>query len=208
MQKDPLNRVWLYGNWWTLLGVNQCTPQLIGFGARLTRNPSLQISNVNGERRSILCRGSDIRVFTEYGTLSISIDAKLIFWTDGPLHLKLPGGRLESDKKADRIFSILQSWIMVCNNSYKCAPLNYMLPTCIIDLKVVQSTGKVYPLKTHRMRGRYVALSHCWDPPISHPFKTTPVTLRSHKGGIQFSRLPQTFRDVIAITIRLKISYL
>lgn len=68
MQKDPLNRVWLYGNWWTLLGFNQCTPQLIGFGARLTRNPSLRISDVNGERRSILFRGSDIRVFTEYGT--------------------------------------------------------------------------------------------------------------------------------------------
>ena len=38
--------------------------------------------------------------------------------------------------------------------------------------------------------------------------KTTLATLKSHKDGIQFSRLSQTFRDAIAITTRLKISYL
>jgi hypothetical protein len=68
VQEDPSNRIWLYGNWWTLAGVNQCPSQFIGFGARLTRNPRLRISNVNGERRSILYRGSDIRIFVETGT--------------------------------------------------------------------------------------------------------------------------------------------
>lgn len=71
VQEDPSNRIWLYGNWWTLLGINQCPPQLIGFGARLTRNPRLRISNANGERRSILYRGSDIRIFMETGTTTI-----------------------------------------------------------------------------------------------------------------------------------------
>jgi hypothetical protein len=66
VEKDLSNRVWLYGNWWTLLGVKQ-SPQLIGFGARLTRYPRMRISNVNGERRTVLYRGSDIRVFVECG---------------------------------------------------------------------------------------------------------------------------------------------
>ncbi|RFU27144.1 hypothetical protein B7463_g9194, partial [Scytalidium lignicola] len=63
MQKDLSNRVWLYGNWWTLLGANQYSYplQLIGFGARLTRNPRMRISNASRERRNILYRGSDIR---------------------------------------------------------------------------------------------------------------------------------------------------
>ncbi|CZR69572.1 uncharacterized protein PAC_19472 [Phialocephala subalpina] len=193
VQKDPSNRIWLYGNWWTLIGVNQCPPQLIGFGARLTLNPRLRISNVNGERRSILYRGSDIRVFME---------------SNGMLLYKLPARKVESDRKGDRIFNELQSWVVNCDNSHECAQLHPMLPTRVLDLKDVQNNGEVHLFETHKMKGKYIALSHCWGPPISHPLKTSRATLKSHKEGISLSRLPQTFRDAIAITTRLNIRYL
>lgn len=86
--------------------------------------------------------------------------------------------------------------------------MNPILPTRVLDLKDVQNNGAVYLLETHGMKGKYIALSYCWGPPISHPLKTSLATLKPHKEGISISTMPQTFRDAIAITTRLRVRYL
>jgi hypothetical protein len=83
-----------------------------------------------------------------------------------------------------------------------------MLPTRVLDLKDVDNNGEVYLLETHSMRGKYIALSHCWGPSISHPLKTSLPTLKSHMEGISLARFPQTFRDAVAIAVMLNIRYL
>src|SRR5882724_5488711 len=112
---------------------------------------------------------------------------------------KLPVRKVESDTNGDLIFSKLQSWIVSCDNLHGCAQLDPILPTRVLDLKDFQNNGEVCLFETHGTKGKYIALSHCWGSPISHPLKTSLATLESHKEGISLSRLSQTFRDAIAI---------
>jgi hypothetical protein len=54
--------------------------------------------------------------------------------------------------------------------------------------------------------GRYVALSHCWG--RGQNLCTTKATIESHKSGIEISKLPQTFRDAVAVVRGLGLRYL
>ena len=55
--------------------------------------------------------------------------------------------------------------------------------------------------------GRYATLSYCWGPNPTH-LTLTAETLDSFRGEIRSEQLPQTFRDAIAFTRALGISYI
>ncbi|KKY15440.1 putative heterokaryon incompatibility protein [Diplodia seriata] len=93
-----------------------------------------------------------------------------------------------------------------------------ILPTRIIDVspadggsvRLVEQQQPSSPEESPLLRGRYVALSHCWGPPDSSrpPLTTTSATLRQHRRRIPLDGLSQTFRDAIRITRALGLRYL
>lgn len=78
-----------------------------------------------------------------------------------------------------------------------------VLPTRVLD--VTGSAIKLVITDT-LLRGKYVALSHCWGP--SQPLKTLKDNIASHQQGIDLHALPQTFQDAITVTRFLDIQYL
>ncbi|KAF2498568.1 HET-domain-containing protein [Lophium mytilinum] len=69
----------------------------------------------------------------------------------------------------------------------------------IFNTSLVESEG---------MRGRWVALSHCWGPSRRHPLKTTKGNLHAHRDCIPWPSLPQTFRDAIKIAYMLGVEFI
>lgn len=55
-------------------------------------------------------------------------------------------------------------------------------------------------------RGHWAALSHCWGK--TNTLKTTLKAIESHKHGIQWESLPQTFKDAVEVTSALEVQYL
>lgn len=60
---------------------------------------------------------------------------------------------------------------------------------------------------TANEHARYLCLSHCWGVSGS-PIKTSWDTFDENVRGIEFSRLPNTFKDAVMITRRFNIQYL
>lgn len=56
------------------------------------------------------------------------------------------------------------------------------------------------------MRGKYIALSHCWGGQVSLQLKSH--TIDNFKKGILFSHFPKTFQDAITICRALGVDYL
>jgi hypothetical protein len=52
----------------------------------------------------------------------------------------------------------------------------------------------------------YIALSHCWG--MSLPMQTTESNLEAMCHGIQFSELPRSFQDAVAVTRAFGVRYL
>src|SRR6187402_1984048 len=77
----------------------------------------------------------------------------------------------------------------------------------VLNLADVAS-GKVRIVETANLKGRYVALSHCWGDPKRHPLMSTHATLNDHMSGIKISSLPRSFVDAIKVCIFLRIQYL
>ncbi|KAF1946928.1 HET-domain-containing protein, partial [Clathrospora elynae] len=70
------------------------------------------------------------------------------------------------------------------------------------------ATDVVRIIETTDREGQYVALSHCWGHPKTHPLMTTHATLKDRMSGIALSSLPRSFRDAIIVCRRLDVQYI
>lgn len=77
-----------------------------------------------------------------------------------------------------------------------------MLPSRVLDV----SKNQIKLKDGDGLEDNYIALSHCWGK--NTIFKTTNATFQQSQRGIGFEMLPQTFKDAVAITRGLGISYL
>jgi hypothetical protein len=99
-----------------------------------------------------------------------------------------------------------------CNAMHTCKDSRGSgLPTRLLDIQITAGKYAIRLVETRDFDNEvakqpYVTLSHCWGrTPIS---KTTDATLEMNKKGIEWSALPQTFKDAIAITHLLGYRYL
>ncbi|KAF1808454.1 HET-domain-containing protein, partial [Eremomyces bilateralis CBS 781.70] len=82
------------------------------------------------------------------------------------------------------------------------------LPTRIVDVGAGDGSENPKLLETRELRAEYVALSHCWGPPESHPLKTTWSNLHSHQSEIPWVAIPKTFQDAISTVRGLGLRYI
>ncbi|KAL0929835.1 tol-like protein [Colletotrichum truncatum] len=106
-------------------------------------------------------------------------------------------------------FAIAREWLEECDSSpshINCRPAdNPRLPARLLDVQ-----GDVpYLRDSEDIDDVYLALSHPWgDPRTNNHFCTYTHNIESHKKGINFNKLPATFRDAITVTRQLGFRYL
>ncbi|KAI1420702.1 heterokaryon incompatibility protein-domain-containing protein [Xylaria sp. FL1777] len=141
-------------------------------------------------------------------------DPELEFYTQ-------PGGapsrcellRVRQEIPEPNAISSLQDYILKsrrdCDRLHTCeASKGSEMPTRLLDVKI--SLGK-YAIKLVETKDwvekvPYVTISHCWGKdPIA---KTTDSTLDKMKDRVDWSMLPQTFKDAVAVTHLLGYRYL
>lgn len=83
-----------------------------------------------------------------------------------------------------------------------------LLPSRVIYTGKVGDTPVVRLLETCGMRGRYVALSHCWGPQEHRPLMTTQSSLADYMANITWDALPRTYQHAISATRRLGFEYI
>ncbi|KAJ3531719.1 hypothetical protein NM208_g8757 [Fusarium decemcellulare] len=118
-QHEPL-RPWLYGNYWTLAGVADCPPQLIGLGVRLSRHPELEMTHETDSIARFLFRGSEIRLLAQ---------------ADTPLYSTIPG-RLLFERRRDEVpaIKLIKGFLAGCSRNHECVLPEADLPTRVLDL--------------------------------------------------------------------------
>lgn len=100
---------------------------------------------------------------------------------------------------------ITKSWLDDCLKNHPQCRINELplLPRRVID--VTEGRLRLFA-PGDGIRGRWIALSHCWGK--TNTFKTTLKTLELHKQGIQWEQLPKTFKDAVLVTRALDVQYL
>jgi hypothetical protein len=82
-----------------------------------------------------------------------------------------------------------------------------ILPSRLLD--VWHGSGYVRLIETSEgQRGRYICLSHRWGSKSCPEFRTEKSTLEAYKKGIDFTRLPKLFAQVVQVVRQLGINYL
>jgi hypothetical protein len=115
---------------------------------------------------------------------------------------------------------LLRSWLSECEEKHGLCtgiisgglltdPDDQVLPTRILDVLGKNESGIPHLLETSgKIRGRFVALSHCWGDPDHRPLTTTRATLSARLDAIPLAQLPRTFQDAITITRAIGVRYL
>jgi hypothetical protein len=117
---------------------------------------------------------------------------------------------LQSDRS--KAVNLIARWIQQCSSDERHKQLcnNILtvshLPTRVLDVSRVQSSGMVYLIQNSQTRERYMTLSHCWGHYV--PIRTTQANLSNMQNGIKLEDLPRTFRDAILVTVDLGITYI
>ncbi|CEI68221.1 unnamed protein product [Fusarium venenatum] len=188
------SKPWIYGNYWTLNGIENCQPQLIGLGVRLSRGPELEVMNGSQKIVHYLFRGSQIRILAP---------------ADTPLYRTIPGRLLHQryDQEVPAI-KLIREFLVGCSQTHNdsCVLPETDLPTRVLDLSELRTHKHVKLLVTGNIRGQYIALSHCWG--SSQPLRTTLETFLQHQQGIPVRLLPLTFQHAAIICHQLGIQYL
>ncbi|KAK0641378.1 heterokaryon incompatibility protein-domain-containing protein [Cercophora newfieldiana] len=84
-----------------------------------------------------------------------------------------------------------------------------VLPSRVLDLGSHPNAGdSIKVLETRGLRGRYIALSHCWGDPKLLSTKLTAHTQETYKNKISLDALPKTFREAVEFTRKINIRYL
>ena len=102
-------------------------------------------------------------------------------------------------------FEKIGGWIAKCHEYHDLCNKNtgVRLPTHGVheeecQARVVEINGDI---------GKYLTLSHCWDP-NTVSIKLTKATLRAVKIGLSPGKLSKTFRDAMSLTLRLGLKYI
>ncbi|QDS73312.1 hypothetical protein FKW77_006029 [Venturia effusa] len=111
----------------------------------------------------------------------------------------------ESGRTNDALLKV-KGWLHECTDNHeRCHPYaeaNPRLPTRVLDLR--EPLIKLLP--TRGIRGRFIALSHCWGK--AQLITTTSKTLSDRIQGIELRDLPPTFQDAVFICRELGVNYL
>jgi hypothetical protein len=107
----------------------------------------------------------------------------------------------------------LKNWIEECRDEHEhCRDSSRAskLPTRVVEI-LGSETVRLKEV-THE-EAPYACLSHCWGESEwwrtrAEPIKTTAKTLSSHKVSINWSDLPQTFKDAIKVTRQVGLRYI
>ncbi|KAF5873014.1 putative heterokaryon incompatibility protein [Botrytis fragariae] len=115
---------------------------------------------------------------------------------------------LDPNLGSETNFDIAQDWIDTCSSTHYECPMvqDRPLPTRVIH--VGSDAQEPYLLSTHGMKGKYIALSHCWGGNISDLSKLNKTTAKTFGKKIALMGLPPNFRDAILITRGLGFEFL
>ncbi|KAI0022818.1 HET-domain-containing protein [Xylariomycetidae sp. FL0641] len=109
---------------------------------------------------------------------------------------------------------VLREWLRNCDEAHQChhpssRNRQQKLPTRLIyvgknsssNLRLVETEGLSFV--------KYIALSHRWGHvPDLLDFSTSRLNFEERKVGIEFGKLPRTFRDAVKVTRSLEVEYL
>ncbi|KAA8569233.1 hypothetical protein EYC84_000900 [Monilinia fructicola] len=101
---------------------------------------------------------------------------------------------------------IARDWLKTCSEMhYECPSIeDKHLPSRVVH--VGTDDRDPYIFQTGGMKGKYIALSHCWGGWIS--VALTTETIKGFTERIPMADLPATFRDAVVITRKLGFEYL
>lgn len=131
---------------------------------------------------------------------------------DTTAHVRTPRGSMSDDESC---LDLLEKSLTNCLDSHKlCLEDNQdeWLPTRLLDVQghdafapiFLRERGEIQPVVDGCVK--YITLSHRWGG--NNFLKLERKTLRAFKRGINLDNLPQTFRDAVGMTRRLKVRYL
>jgi hypothetical protein len=114
-----------------------------------------------------------------------------------------------TDVDSDRSFTTMQNWLGKCvENHTECQQTGVpILPTRVIDIGTSKGSESVRLLVTNGERADYVCLSYCWGSE-PQPLTLTTENLPTLQESIDVNLLPQTIKDAIRTTIKIRKRYL
>ncbi|KAF4156778.1 hypothetical protein CNMCM6936_007088 [Aspergillus lentulus] len=99
----------------------------------------------------------------------------------------------------------IESCLAKCEQHPTCRPTSTYVPTRLIDVGLPGNTEVRVVETVPSSQDRYVALSYCWGG--LETIKTIASNYEAMKQGIPISNLPQTIRDAITVTRKLKVRH-
>ncbi|KAF5876420.1 putative heterokaryon incompatibility protein [Botrytis fragariae] len=115
---------------------------------------------------------------------------------------------IDEDLASDANFDIARGWVNTCiveHSKSKCPSFeDKLLPSRVINVGLENTNPSL--VLTDGVRGKYVALSHCWGGHIETILTTS--NLQSLQREIKMTSLPPNFRDAILITRALGFQFL
>ncbi|THV49914.1 hypothetical protein BGAL_0173g00100 [Botrytis galanthina] len=115
---------------------------------------------------------------------------------------------VDEDLASDTNFDIARGWMNTCiveHSQTKCPSFeDKVLPSRVIDVGLEDTNPSLFV--TNGLRGKWIALSHCWGGQIETILTTS--NLQSLQKEIKMPSLPANFRDAILITRALGFQFL
>ncbi|RSL79790.1 hypothetical protein CEP52_017481 [Fusarium oligoseptatum] len=120
-----------------------------------------------------------------------------------------------SECTSEQQFKVLNEWINLCDTTHNCNSAQehdrHMegMPTRVIDVGTVDSPSLQLVETGDSIRGKYLALSHCWGKlEEDQKFVTSASNFDNRKEEIPFDKMPRTFQDAVRTNRALGIAYL
>ncbi|KAJ8060715.1 hypothetical protein OCU04_011020 [Sclerotinia nivalis] len=115
---------------------------------------------------------------------------------------------LDGNLASETNFDIARGWMNTCileHSKSKCPSFeDKLLPSRVISVGAKDTDP--FLILTNGVKGKYIALSHCWGGQIDTSLTTS--NLQSLQNKIKMSNLPANFRDAVLITRALRIEFL
>jgi hypothetical protein len=111
-----------------------------------------------------------------------------------------------------RFLTILR-WLDICATHTKCntgTRFEKLKPARLVEISTTKARVHLRIISRARIRNQqalYTVLSHCWGGMVPH-CRTTRKTLKRSQSSINYSSLPQTFKDAVDLTRILGLRFL
>lgn len=142
----------------------------------------------------------------------IRLVAKFVLTQVPPSHSAIPPGLpITSRVELDRLTVLMECWFEVCQSSHQTCnhpaemAASRPLPTRVLDITDLESTGRMRLWETGHCPGTYITLSYPDDYPV--PMKATAHNIRDLFNGFEPSLLPTDFLNAALLAQRLRIHY-